>query len=56
MSEATKLLFLAAAYAVFWIGTFGYVYLMQRRQSALEKEIGALKALLDDGRQKAGSQ
>jgi CcmD family protein len=47
MSESTKFLFLTAAYAVFWIGTFGYVFFMYRRQRALEKELDALKTLLD---------
>ncbi len=47
MSEETKFLFLAAAYAVFWAGTFGYVWFMRRRQQSLEKELDALKALLD---------
>ncbi len=47
MSEGTKLVFLAAAYAVFWAGTFLYVFFMNRRQGALEKEIDALKTLLD---------
>jgi CcmD family protein len=47
MSESTKFLFLTAAYAVFWLGTFAYVYLMQRRQGALEKELEALQGLLE---------
>ena len=47
MSESTKFLFLTAAYAVFWIGTFAYVFFMQRRQGALEKELEALQGLLE---------
>lgn len=48
MDEGTKLVFLAAAYAVFWIGTLGYTFFLQRRQRALERELEALKALLDE--------
>ncbi len=47
MDENAKFLFLTAAYAVFWMGTFGYVFFMHRRQRALEQELDALKALLD---------
>ena len=56
MSESTKFLFLTAAYAVFWIGTFAYVFFMQRRQGALEKELEALQGLLDapDGQSVGG--
>ncbi|MBN1888377.1 MAG: CcmD family protein [Thermoflexales bacterium] len=47
MSESTKFLFLAAAYAVFWMGTFGYVFWMQARLLTLEKELDALSASSD---------
>lgn len=47
MSEQVKFLFLAAAYAVFWLGTFGYVFAISRRQRALERELEALKAALE---------
>lgn len=47
MSEQVKFLFLVAAYAVFWLGTFGYVFAISRRQQALERELDALKALLE---------
>ncbi len=50
MNESTKLIFLAAAYAVFWIGTFGYVFFMQRKQRALEQDLEALKTLLEEER------
>jgi CcmD family protein len=49
MDESTKFLFLAAAYAMFWIGTFGYVFWMQARLHSLEKEIEALNALVEKG-------
>lgn len=49
MSESLKFLFLAAAYAVFWMGAFGYMFWMQTRLQALEKDIEALSASLKKG-------
>jgi CcmD family protein len=43
MDETTKFLFLTAAYAVFWIGTFGYTFYLHQRQRALERELAALQ-------------
>lgn len=43
MSEQVNFLFLAAAYGVFWFGTFGYVFAIARRQQSLERELEALK-------------
>lgn len=42
------MIYLLAAYAVFWLFTFGFVYYMVNRQQKLEREIHLLKQLLDD--------
>ena len=39
--------FLAAAFIVFWIFTFAYVFSIGRRQKNLEQELGVLESLLD---------
>ena len=41
--------FLAAAYAVFWLLTFAYLFYIGRRQQSLEKEVKLLENLLDEG-------
>jgi CcmD family protein len=42
--------YLVAAYAVFWALTFLYVFSIARRQKGLEREIQALKQILEEER------
>jgi CcmD family protein len=39
-------IFLVAAYGVFWLGTFLYVFTLNQRQRNLEKDLEALEALV----------
>jgi hypothetical protein len=40
--------YLLAAYAVFWIMTFVLVFSVFARQRAVEKDVAALRAILED--------
>ncbi len=40
-------IFLVAAYGVFWLGTFLYMFTLNRRQHNLEKDLEALEALVE---------
>ena len=42
-----NLVYLFAAYAVFWIVTFAFVFSMSRRQKHLQREIEALRKALE---------
>lgn len=42
-----NLLYLFAAYAVFWVLTFVFVFNLARRQKGLQKEIESLKRALE---------
>ena len=39
-------IFLVAAYGVFWLGTFIYVFTLVQRQRNLEKDLEALESLV----------
>ena len=39
-------IFLVAAYGVFWLGTFIYVFMLNQRQRNLEKDLEALEMLV----------
>jgi hypothetical protein len=40
--------YLIVAYVVFWILTFGLVFSIFARQKAVERDVAALQALLDE--------
>ena len=40
-------IFLVAAYGVFWLGTFLYIFMLNQRQRNLEKDLEALEALVE---------
>lgn len=40
--------YLVAAYAVFWALTFLYVFSISRRQKGLEREIQALRQMVEE--------
>jgi CcmD family protein len=40
--------YLIAAYAVFWILTFALVFSIFARQKAVERDVNALRAILDE--------
>lgn len=40
--------FLAAAYGVIWFASFAFIISMVRRQGVLQREIAALRELLQD--------
>jgi CcmD family protein len=42
-----NLVYLFAAYAVFWVVTFVFVFSMSRRQKRLQREIEALRRALE---------
>lgn len=42
-----NLVYLFAAYAVFWVVTFAFVFSIARRQKNLQREIEALKRALE---------
>ena len=42
-----NLVYLFAAYAVFWIVTFAFVFSMSRRQKHLQREVKALRKALE---------
>ena len=42
-----NLVYLFAAYAVFWVVTFAFVFSMSRRQKRLQREIEALRRALE---------
>lgn len=42
-----NLVYLFAAYAVFWVVTFAFVLSMSRRQKRLQREIEALRQALE---------
>ena len=42
-----NLVYLFAAYAVFWIVTFAFVFSMSRRQKRLQREVEALRKALE---------
>ena len=42
-----NLVYLFAAYAVFWLATFAFVFSMSRRQKHLQREIEALRKALE---------
>jgi len=44
--------YLLAAFAVVWAAVFGYVWFMQRKQRALEREIELLRESMDKSREK----
>lgn len=40
--------FMVAAYLIIWLAAFVFIFSMVRRQSALQREIAALRELLQD--------
>jgi CcmD family protein len=42
-----NLVYLFAAYAVFWVITFAFVFSMSRRQKRLQREVEALRKALE---------
>jgi len=40
-------IFLTAAYGVFWLGTFLYIFTIAQRQRSLENDLEALEALVE---------
>ena len=54
-----NLVYLFAAYAVFWVVTFAFVFSMSRRQKRLQREVEALRKALEsrlrkDAREEGG--
>ena len=47
-----NLVYLFAAYAVFWVLTFVFVFRIARRQKGLEREIESLKRALESRRER----
>lgn len=43
----SNLVYLLAAYAIFWAATFVYVFSIRARQRKLEQELDTLRALLE---------
>ncbi len=50
-----NLVYLFAAYAVFWVLTFAFVFNLARRQKGLQREIGSLKRALETRQEESGS-
>jgi CcmD family protein len=50
-----NLVYLFAAYAVFWVLTFAFVFNISRRQQALQREIESLKRSLEARRERRSS-
>jgi CcmD family protein len=48
-----NLVYLFAAYAVFWVLTFALVFNLARRQKVLQREIESLKRALESRRERA---
>lgn len=40
--------FMIAAYLIIWLAAFGFIISMMRRQSTLQREISALRELLQE--------
>ncbi len=51
-----NLVYLFAAYAVFWALTFAFVFNIARRQKGLQREIESLKRALETRQERACSQ
>lgn len=49
------MIYLAAALAVIWLLTFGYLAYLVQRTRQLEQEVAALEELLQDQREKKGA-
>jgi len=47
-----NLVYLFAAYAVFWVLTFLFVFNLARRQKSLQREIESLKRALESRRER----
>ena len=47
-----NLVYLFAAYALFWAVTFAFVFSMARRQKGLQREIESLRRALEAGQEK----
>ena len=47
-----NLIYLFAAYAVFWVLTFVFVFNIARRQKGLQKEIESLRRTLETRRER----
>ncbi|RIK50534.1 MAG: hypothetical protein DCC57_11890 [Chloroflexi bacterium] len=45
--------YLAAAFIVMWVAVTGYVFLMSRRQRALEDELQTLEEIIEEKRGRA---
>ena len=48
-----NLVYLFAAYAVFWVLTFAFVFNIARRQTSLQREIESLKRALKSCQERA---
>lgn len=40
--------FMIAAYLIIWLAAFGFIFSMVRRQSGLQREISALRELVQE--------
>ncbi len=47
------LVYIFAAYAVFWVLTFAFVFNLARRQKGLQREIESLKRALESRQERA---
>ena len=48
-----NLVYLFAAYAVFWVLTFAFVFSIARRQKSLQRDIESLKRALETRQERA---
>jgi CcmD family protein len=48
-----NLVYLFAAYAVFWVLTFAFVFRIARRQKSLQRDIESLKRALETRQERA---
>ena len=48
-----NLVYLFAAYAVFWVLTFAFIFNLARRQKGLQREIESFKRVLESRQERA---
>ena len=48
-----NLVYIFAAYAVFWVLTFVFIFNLARRQKSLQREIESLKRVLESRQERA---